>query len=179
MGSLRTPQSLRKGAQPGSAPRGAKELSSDPVKLKSLTLSLMSKAWLSRGRGGGTGCPGGARAGSRALPVGSKPLGSVLGSRCDPGWELESLAREGGSQERGEGDVCCSLSYLGHGCASLSSSSLPPARALSPPEGTAAPVPRPCYTITTFSTSPCLLTAKETVPLGAHTATHVPDPVTA
>lgn len=82
MGSLQEPGSLAKGAQRRSAPRGAKELSSDPVKLKSLTLCLMSKAWLSCGRGGGTGCPGGGQDGSWGLPDPSDLSWGAPGTRA-------------------------------------------------------------------------------------------------
>lgn len=81
--------------------------------------------------------------GSWALPIGSRPLGSVLGSSWDKGLGIGELRRRGGgSQKSREGDVCCILSYLGHGCASreqlLPAYSTPPS-----PHQTGTAIPSP------------------------------------
>lgn len=61
-------------------------------------------AWLSRGPSGGGGEDVEPCDGSWALPVMSKPLGSVLGNPRDQGLGIGKL-RRGGSQESG-GRTC-------------------------------------------------------------------------
>lgn len=80
--------------------------------------------------------------GPGACLYGLGPSGLCWGALGIKGWGLESLEGVGGSQKSREGDVCCILSYLGHGCASweqlLPAYSMPP----SPHQtGTATPSP--------------------------------------